>query len=217
MIVFRMRRSAAAVSTPGRRLSADHRRIGTRQSSSAATHRAGGPRREGAEAAVADGRCCRRRRVGVWRRFWPALWQVIVIEHRAVGRQRPRHRAWRAAICPTRTRGVSSSSASLGAIVLRIGLLRRDQPAAQRALSQAGRRRAAAVDRRQADRPRKRASAERSRRTSTLWAAISTIVVADAVMSLDNVIAIAGAAGNFVLCDRPGDCRSCMIIGRRPA
>src|SRR5580698_8653921 len=35
---------------------------------------------------------------------------------------------------------------------------------------------------------------------ATLWAAISTIVVADAVMSLDNAIAIAAAArGNFAL------------------
>jgi YjbE family integral membrane protein len=31
---------------------------------------------------------------------------------------------------------------------------------------------------------------------TTLWAAIKTIIVADAVMSLDNVIAIAGAAGD---------------------
>jgi predicted tellurium resistance membrane protein TerC len=35
---------------------------------------------------------------------------------------------------------------------------------------------------------------------ATLWAAISTIVIADAVMSLDNAIAIAAAAhGNFAL------------------
>jgi YjbE family integral membrane protein len=36
--------------------------------------------------------------------------------------------------------------------------------------------------------------------SSTVWGAVSTIAVADAVMSLDNVIAIAAAArGNFVL------------------
>ena len=34
----------------------------------------------------------------------------------------------------------------------------------------------------------------------SMWAAIRTIIIADAVMGLDNVIAVAGAAhGNFLL------------------
>ena len=34
---------------------------------------------------------------------------------------------------------------------------------------------------------------------TTLWGAVKTIIIADAVMSLDNVIAIAGAAGNHLV------------------
>ncbi len=36
----------------------------------------------------------------------------------------------------------------------------------------------------------------KSRAASSVWAAVKTIIVADFVMSLDNVIAIAGAAQN---------------------
>ena len=67
------------------------------------------------------------------------------------------------------------------------------------ALSEAGRRNCAARDRSQAAGARDRRARTASRGTS-LWHAIRIVVIADIVMSLDNVIAVAAAANGSFRC-----------------
>ena len=91
-----------------------------------------------------------------------------------------------------RTKGVVWGTA--GAIVMRVVLIFFAADAARDPLPEAGRRSAAAVDRRQAAAPRGRGGHGDIQASDKLWGAVKTVIVADLVMSVDNVIAIAGAA-----------------------
>ena len=90
-----------------------------------------------------------------------------------------------------------------------LGRGRRDRPArradllrgiaAHAAVPQDRRRAGAALDRHQADRcPRTRTASHDIEGSATLVGAVKTVIVADLVMSLDNVIGVAGAAKGSV-------------------
>ena len=85
------------------------------------------------------------------------------------------------------------------AVLLRIIFAGVDRLADAAALSQADRRRRAALHRRQAARARA-TRATKSRRSAHLWRAVMIVVVADIVMSFDNIVAVAAIAkGDLVL------------------